>query len=114
MHFNYDIYGKHEKTVAYLATPSRVILCAINGIDESTGSFEGVCNDVSTIAFDVNRYIETDDGKMTESNAYNWLSKYMKMYISGLGWFIMDSPEIHGIGTKEYKSITANSSQGEY
>ena len=114
MHFNYDIYGKHEKTVAYLATPSRVILCAINGIDESTGSFEGVCNDVSTIAFDVNRYIETDDGKMTESNAYNWLSKYMKMYISGLGWFIMDSPEIHGIGTKEYKSITANSAQGEY
>lgn len=114
MHFNYDIYGKHEKTVAYLATPSRVILCAINGIDESTGSFEGVCNDVSTIAFDVNRYIETDDGKMTESNAYNWLSKYMKMYISGLGWFIMDSPETHGTGTKEYKSITANSAQGEY
>lgn len=114
MHFNYDIYGKHEKTVAYLATPSRVILCAINGIDESTGSFEGVCNDVSTISFDVNRYIETDDGKMIESNAYNWLSKYMKMYISGLGWFIMDSPETHGIGTKEYKSITANSAQGEY
>lgn len=114
MHFNYDIYGKHEKTVAYLATPSRVILCAINGIDESTGSFEGVCNDVSTISFDVNRYIETDDGKMIESNAYNWLSKYMKMYISGLGWFIMDSPETHGTGTKEYKSITANSAQGEY
>lgn len=114
MQLNYDLYGKHEQPVAYLATPSRIFLCAINGIDISTVNYEGVCNDVSSITFDVSQYIETDDGKMIESTAYNWFSKYMKIYISSLGWFIMDSPETHGSGTKEYKSITANSAQGEY
>ena len=114
MQLNYDLYGKHEQPVAYLTTPSRIFLCAINGIDISTVNYEGVCNDVSSITFDVSQYIETDDGKMIESTAYNWFSKYMKIYISSLGWFIMDSPETHGSGTKEYKSITANSAQGEY
>ena len=114
MQLNYDLYGKHEQPVAYLATPSRIFLCAINGIDYSTANFEGVCNDVSSITFDVCQYIESDDGKMVESTAYNWLSKYMKIYISSLGWFIMDSPETHGIGTREYKTVTANSAQGEY
>ena len=114
MQLNYDLYGRHEQPVAYLATPSRIFLCAINGIDISTVNFEGVCNDVSSITFDVNQYIETDDGRMIESSAYNWLSKYMKIYISTLGWFIMDSPETHGIGTREYKTVTANSAQGEY
>lgn len=114
MQLNYDLYGRHEQPVAYLATPSRIFLCAINGIDISTVNFEGVCNDVSSITFEVNQYIETDDGRMIESSAYNWLSKYMKIYISTLGWFIMDSPETHGIGTREYKTVTANSAQGEY
>ncbi|EGC75463.1 hypothetical protein HMPREF0490_00661 [Lachnospiraceae bacterium 6_1_37FAA] len=114
MQFKYDTYGNHEQTIVYLATPSRIILCALNGIDYSSGNFEGKCNDVSTISFDVNQYIETYTGQFVESNAYNWLSKFMKLYVTGIGWFIMDSPVTHGTGTKEYKSITAQSIQSEY
>lgn len=114
MQFKYDTYGNHEQTIVYLATPSRIILCALNGVDYSSGNFEGKCNDVSTISFDVNQYIETYTGQLVESNAYNWLSKFMKLYVTGIGWFIMDSPVTHGTGIKEYKSITAQSIQSEY
>ena len=114
MQFKYDTYGNREQTIVYLATPSRIILCALNGIDYSSGSFEGKCNDVSTISFDVNQYVETYTGQLVESNAYNWLSKFMKLYVTGIGWFIMDSPTTHGTGTKEYKTVTAQSVQSEY
>lgn len=114
MQFKYDTYGNHEQTIVYLATPSRIILCALNGIDYSSGNFEGKCNDVSTISFDVNQYVETYTGQLVESNAYNWLSKFMKLYVTGIGWFIMDSPTTHGTGTKEYKTVTAQSVQNEY
>lgn len=114
MQFKYDTYGNREQTIVYLATPSRIILCALNGIDYSSGNFEGKCNDVSTISFDVNQYVETYTGQLVESNAYNWLSKFMKLYITGIGWFIMDSPTTHGTGTKEYKTVTAQSVQSEY
>ena len=114
MQFKYDTYGNREQTIVYLATPSRIILCALNGIDYSSGSFEGKCNDVSTISFDVNQYVETYTGQLVESNAYNWLSKFMKLYVTGIGWFIMDSPTTHGTGTKEYKTVTAQSAQSEY
>lgn len=114
MQFRYDTYGNREQTIVYLATPSKIILCALNGIDYSSGNFEGKCNDVSTISFDVNQYVETYTGKLVESNAYNWLSKFMKLYVTGIGWFIMDSPATHGTGTKEYKTVTAQSAQSEY
>lgn len=114
MQFKYDTYGNREQTIVYLATPSRIILCALNGIDYSSGNFEGKCNDVSTISFDVNQYVETYTGQLVESNAYNWLSKFMKLYVTGIGWFIMDSPTTHGTGTKEYKTVTAQSVQSEY
>lgn len=114
MQFKYDTYGNREQTIVYLATPSRIILCTLNGIDYSSGNFEGKCNDVSTISFDVNQYVETYTGQLVESNAYNWLSKFMKLYVTGIGWFIMDSPTTHGTGTKEYKTVTAQSVQSEY
>lgn len=114
MQFKYDTYGNREQTIVYLATPSRIILCALNGIDYSSGNFEGKCNDVSTISFDVNQYVETYTGQLVESNAYNCLSKFMKLYVTGIGWFIMDSPTTHGTGTKEYKTVTAQSAQSEY
>lgn len=114
MQFKYDTYGNREQTIVYLATPSRIILCALNGIDYSSGNFEGKCNDVSTISFDVNQYVETYTGQLVESNAYNWLSKFMKLYVTGIGWFIIDSPTTHGTGTKEYKTVTAQSAQSEY
>ena len=38
----------------------------------------------------------------------------MKLYVTGIGWFIMDSPATHGTGTKEYKTVTAQSAQSEY
>ena len=95
MQFKYDTYGNREQTIVYLATPSRIILCALNGIDYSSGNFEGKCNDVSTISFDVNQYVETYTGQLVESNAYNWLSKFMKLYVTGIGWFIMDLSLIH-------------------
>ena len=113
MQIAYDHYGRYEPSRIYLATPSKKILCALNGIDVSSVDFTGNCNDISTISFDIYEYVDRLSGRI-KSNGYELASKFMKIYVSHIGWFIIDTPEIHNDGTKEYKTINAYSAQKEY
>ena len=113
MQIAYDHYGRHEPSRIYLATPSKKILCALNGIDISSVDFTGNCNDISTISFDIYEYVDRLSGKI-KSNGYELVSKFMKIYVSHIGWFIIDAPEIHNDGIKEYKTINAYSAQKEF
>ena len=113
MQIAYDHYGRHEPSRIYLATPSKKILCALNGIDISSVDFTGNCNDISTISFDIYEYVDRLSGKI-KSNGYELVSKFMKIYVSYIGWFIIDAPEIHNDGIKEYKTINAYSAQKEF
>ena len=114
MQINRDYYNRIEPSRIYLATPNRRILCALNSVDTSEVSFTGNANDISTVSFTVAQYIENDRGKRIPSNGYELISRYMKLYITNVGWFILDSPSTHHTGTYEYKEITASSAQVEF
>ena len=114
MQINRDFYNRIEPSRIYLATPSKRILCALNSIDTSNVAFDGKANELSTISFTITQYIENDDGKRIASNGYDLISRYMKLYVTNIGWFILDSPTTHHTGTYEYKEITASSAQAEY
>ena len=114
MQINRDFYNRIEPSRIYLATPSKRILCALNSIDTSEVSFTGNANDISTISFTITQYIENDKGKRIPANGYDLISRYMKLYVTNIGWFILDSPTTHHTGTYEYKEITASSAQVEF
>ena len=114
MQINRDYYNRIESSRIYLATPNRRILCALNSVDTSEVSFTGNANDISTVSFTVAQYIENDRGKRIFSNGYELISRYMKLYITNIGWFVLDSPSTHHTGTYEYKEITASSAQVEF
>ena len=114
MQINRDFYNRIEPSRIYLATPNKRILCALNSIDESDVSFTGKANDISTISFTITQYIENDEGKRIAANGYDLISRYMKLYVTNVGWFILDSPSTHHTGTYEYKEVTASSAQIEY
>lgn len=114
MHMKYDIFHRNEPSRVYLARPDRTILCALNGIDAESVDFTGKAgNDISTISFDLHRHIEKGDSLII-SNGYELVSKFMRLYVTGIGWFIMDAPETQHNGTVEYKTVHASSAQKEF
>lgn len=114
MQINRDFYNRIEPSRIYLATPSRRILCALNSVNTSEVSFDGNANDISAISFTITQYIENDKGRRILANGYEIISRYMKLYVTNVGWFVLDSPTTHHTGTYEYKEITASSAQIEY
>lgn len=114
MQINHDYYNHIIPSRIYLATPSKRILCALNSIDTSEVSFTGKANDISTISFTITQYIENDRGKRIPANGYELISRYMKLYVTNIGWFILDSPVTHNTGTYEYKEIAASSAEIEF
>lgn len=114
MQINRDFYNRIEPSRIYLATPNKRILCALNSIDKSDVSFTGKTNDISIISFTITQYIENVDGERIVANGYDLISRYMKLYVTNVGWFILDSPSTHHTGTYEYKEVTASSAQIEY
>lgn len=114
MKVNRDYYNRIDPSRIYLATPNKKILCALNSIDINSVDFTGNANDISILSFDLNRFIERDNGHRILANGYNLISKFMKLYVTNIGWFVLNAPEIHNDGVKEYLSITANSAQIEF
>lgn len=114
MRLIHDFYNRNEPSRIYLATPSKEILCALNSIDVDSVDFSGKCNDLSSISFTINRYTENYFGNLIEANGYELVSKYMRLYVTNVGWFIMDTPEIHSTGNIEYKTINASSAEIEF
>ena len=114
MKVNRDYYNRIDPSRIYLATPSKKILCALNSIDINSVDFTGNANDISTLSFDLNRFVDRDNGHRIIANGYNLISKLMKLYVTNIGWFVLNAPETHNDGVKEYLSITANSAQIEF
>ena len=113
MKITYDHFGRQEPSKVYLAKPDKTFLCALNSIDIETVDYVGKGNDISTFTFDLNQFVEKDDG-LVEANGYNWISKNMKLNVTNIGWFVLDTPTIQHNGNREYKSIRASSAQVEF
>ena len=101
----YDIFGRTEPSIIYLAKPGKRIFCALNGIDTSTVSLSLNTNNTAELSFTVNKYID----ESILSNGYDELEEKMELYCDGIWFKIMDPPTKNNDGTKETKDITAES-----
>lgn len=101
----------------YLGTPNNKILCAINGIEESTFQLTQKFINTYELTFDINENILIEDehglSKLVHSNVYDLVAWLMRVYVDNVGWFIMDAPKISHDGIKETKTITCHSAEIE-
>lgn len=113
MKINYDTYGRIEPSRIYLAKPNKKRICALNSVDIPSVEFIGNANSVSEFSFNIYEYINRN-GKLINASGYELISKNMKLFISNIGWFVLDAPVSHNNGNYEYKDIHAYSAQKEY
>lgn len=100
----YDIYGRTEPSVIYLAKPGKRLYCALNGVDTSTVSLSLKTNNTTELTFTVDKYIDN-----IVTDGYEELDELMELYCDGIWFKIVDPPTINNDGLRETKEITAES-----
>lgn len=117
MNIVYNRYNEPIQGHVYLGTPNGKILCAINGIEESTFQLTPKYNNTFELSFDLNENILIQDGKglskLVHSNVYDLVGWLMRVYVDNVGWFIMQHPKISDDGMKQTKTITCQSAEIE-
>lgn len=100
----YDIYGRTEPSIIYLAKPGKRLYCALGGIDTSTVSLSLKTNNTAELTFTVDKYINN-----TVTDGYEELDELMELYCDGIWFKIVDPPTINNDSLRETKEITAES-----
>ena len=100
----YDIYGRTEPSIIYLAKPGKRLYCALGGIDTSSVSLTLKTNNTAELTFTVDKYINN-----TVTDGYEELDELMELYCDGIWFKIVDPPTINNDGLRETKEITAES-----
>lgn len=100
----YDVYGRTEPSIIYLAKPGKRLYCAIGGIDTSTVSLSLKTNNTAELSFTVDKYIDN-----IIADGYEELDELMELYCDGIWFKIVDPPTINNDGLRETKEITAES-----
>lgn len=100
----YDIYGRTEPSIIYLAKPGKRLYCALGGIDTSTVSLSLKTNNTAELTFTVDKYINN-----IVTDGYEELDELMELYCDGIWFKIVDPPTINNDGLRETKEITAES-----
>lgn len=100
----YDIYGRTEPSIIYLAKPGKRLYCALGGIDTSTASLSLKTNNTAELTFTVDKYINN-----TVTDGYEELDELMELYCDDIWFKIVDPPTINNDGLRETKEITAES-----
>lgn len=117
MNIVFNRYNEPIQGHVYLGTPNGKILCAINGIEESTFQLTQKFNNTFELTFDLNENILIQDGKglskIVHSNVYDLVGWLMRVYVENVGWFIMEHPKITDDGMKQTKTITCQSAEIE-
>ena len=100
----YDVYGRTEPSIIYLAKPGKRLFCALGGIDSSTVSLLLKTNNTAELTFTVDKYINN-----ALTDGYEELDELMELYCDGIWFKIVDPPTISNNGMRETKEITAES-----
>lgn len=108
MKIYFDKYNQPEQPKVYIGTPNNKILCALNGIDDSSFSLTANLNNTWDLSFNVDKYINIE-GTEVESSGYSFLCVLMRLYVEDIGWFLMTPPSTTNDGYREYKTISASS-----
>ena len=114
-------YDKYKRPIApkiFLGTPNNKIICQLDGVDANSFDYIPKFTNTHEISFDINRSYsyKNIDGKTIEkeSNAFKLIGLFLRIYVEGFGWFIIDPPDSNNDGTKEKYSITAQSAEIEF
>ena len=108
-----DAYGRSREFTAFVYDPGKEPICQINGITQFDIAYK--FNDISSINFEVSRYIENATTHAIEENlAYIYLHSFCEIYVPELGkrarFIINEEPQITADGTRnERKAFTAMS-----
>lgn len=117
MNIVFNRYNEPIQGHVYLGAPNGKILCAINGIEESTFQLTQKFNNTFELTFDLNENILIQDNKglskLVHSNVYDLVGWLMRVYVENVGWFVMEHPKISDDGTKQVKTITCQSAEIE-
>lgn len=113
MRITYDAYNHIEPYRIYLGTLDNKKICVLNGIRPETVDLRLKLNNAYELTFTVDKYLSFW-GNRIESNGYNWLAKWMRIYVENVGWFIMKQPKIDHDGIEETKEVTAESIDTEF
>ena len=117
MKIYYDKYKQPTQPKIYLGTSNNKVLCAINGIDESTFKLTQNLSNTWEITFDINKYLLITDAdnrtRQIESNVYILIDYLMRIYVENIGWFIIEPISVNNDGFNETKTITAQSCEIE-
>ena len=119
MNTKFDKYNQPEKPNIYLGTPNNKKICALTGIDESTFKMTEKLSNTYELSFDISRtlnYISplTNEAIEKENRAFKLISLFMRLYVDGYGWFIIDPPEEDNDSYNDKYSITAQSAEIEF
>lgn len=107
MSIKYNAFGNIEKSLIYLCQPLQAPICVLNGVDETTVSFEKNLQEWSKLSFTVNKYIDID-GEKVVSNGYNALHSLMELYLTNIGRFLISTePTEDNDGINATKEINA-------
>ena len=96
----YDVYGRTEPSIIYLAKPGKRLFCALGGIDSSTVSLSLKTNNTAELTFTVDKYTNN-----ALTDGYEELDELMEIVekINSASGIPKEILEFLGIGGKEEK-----------
>lgn len=111
--YNFNLLNIPESLNMYLCKPNFEIICQLNGIKKETASISLNLNNQCDLSFDYDKYINSEDGEIIESNGYQYLNVGMVILVEKIGFFKMQYPPIKFQAGKEIKTIAASSIECE-
>ena len=117
MNIQFDRYNQPEIPKIYLGTPNNKRICSLTGIDPSSFKIARNFNNTDEISFDLSRTyssVLSNERAEKENFAFTLLSLYMRIYVDGYGWFIVDPPDEENDGYNDKFTITAQSAEIEF
>lgn len=99
---------KLEPKHIYLARPDKRLYGVLNGVDETSVSVKENANNTNSLSFTVYKNI---NGK--PSAFYDNIDVLMKVFVDNEWYIINEPPQIDHDGTKEYKTVSAESAEIE-
>ena len=119
MNTKFNKYNQPEKPNIYLGTPNNKKICTLTGIDESTFKMTEKLSNTYELSFDISRTFNytspiTNETVEKENRAFRLISLFMRLYVDGYGWFIIDPPEEDNDSYTDKYSITAQSAEIEF
>ena len=119
MNIKFNKYDQPEKPNIYLGTPNNKKICALTGIDESTFKMTEKLSNTYELSFDISRTLNytspiTNETVEKENRAFRLISLFMRLYVDGYGWFIINPPEENNDSYTDKYSITAQSAEIEF